>query len=210
MKYIALDIGNVICYADLQPFVNKISKTFNVTIAEASAWLRSFQQIHDLGLTTMAQQLKLNFNCRSEATITELENIWSNQIQPCYEMLHMLDDMGRKDNVKVALLSNIGVEHAAQMQKKLKPLIDHAITHFSCDVGARKPTKLYYQSFLMEYPEFKGCLYVDDLPENLETGVNLGFRPHHFDLSKEFPSSYTPNIRKIKEIILNGSKSTDI
>jgi len=56
---------------------------------------------------------------------------------------------------------------------------------------------LYYQSFLMEYPEFHGCVYVDDVAENLEAGKRYGFRPYHFDLSKMDTSQELPEIEKM-------------
>jgi hypothetical protein len=49
----------------------------------------------------------------------------------------------------------------------------------------------------MEYPEFYGCVYVDDVVENLETGKRYGFRPYHFDLSKMDTSLELPEIEKM-------------
>lgn len=203
MKYIALDIGNVICYANLENFVREVSDTFNVPLAEASRWLRSFQQIHDLGQTTMDHQLRHHFGCKSEVTIERLIRHWSDLIQPSLPMLEMLDDLNANHDVQIALLSNIGIEHAAQMPAKLNPIFDYVIPHFSCEVGARKPTALYYQSFLMQYPQFKGCLYVDDLHENLNASKKFGFQTHHFSLEDK------GDILEIKEILLDSVESED-
>jgi hypothetical protein len=106
----------------------------------------------------------------------------------------------------VALLSNIGVEHAVMMENTLKHggFFPDAIKHFSCDVGARKPSMIYYQSFLWQYPEFKGCLYVDDLQENLDSGAKFGFRPFHLDLSKP---GVDDKIREIEKIVIETSSS---
>ena len=95
-------------------------------------------------------------------------------------------------NTQVALLSNVGLEHAIVMEK----ILDHhhlhsnkffskCVKHLSCQVGARKPTKLYYQSFLQQHPEFEGAAYLDDLQENLDMGKEFGFRPYFFSLEKE-------------------------
>ena len=54
----------------------------------------------------------------------------------------------------------------------------------SYEVGARKPSKLYYQSFLLDHPEYKGCLYVDDLPQNLAVGRYYGFRSFEYNLEE--------------------------
>lgn len=197
MKYIALDIGNVICHANMDQFINNISETFNVSVEAATRFLRSFQQIHDLGLTTMERELRIQFNVQSEATLKRLISNWNNMIYPSNYMLGMLKDLQNNHNVKIALLSNIGVEHAEMMKTKLEPIYENAIKHFSCYVGARKPTMLYYQSFLLQNPEFQGCLYVDDLRENLEASKQFGFQVYHLDLDIAGSSYQIHEIRKL-------------
>jgi len=206
VKYIALDIGNVLCYANMTNFVRDLSDTFNVSIGDASRYLRGFQQIHDLGLTTMERELRSRFNCHSEVTIERLCKLWNDAVHPCVSMLSMLDELNAQHDVQIALLSNIGVEHAAMMDSKLHPIYDYAIPHFSCFVGARKPTMLYYQSFLMQYPEFKGCLYVDDLQENLDASKQFGFDPYLFSLED---ADVDDKIREIREIVLDSDESED-
>lgn len=188
MKYIALDIGNVLVHADMKTFIANLSDTFNISEVEATRFLRSFQVLHDLGITTMENQLRDKFNCKSDATIRRLTTCWNDCVYPSITIIDMLHKLMTNHDVKVAFLSNIGVEHAIMMEQKLHPIYDGAIKHFSCYVGARKPTYLYYQSFLMQYPEFKGCLYVDDLHDNLDASKKFGFQTFHLDL--ELPGSY--------------------
>lgn len=198
MKYIALDIGNVICHANMDKFIGEISETFNISIDEATRFLRSFQQMHDLGLTNMESQLRVWFDCKSEITSKKLIEHWCNSIIPNQTMCSMLSKLLDAD-VQVALLSNIGIEHAELIEHKVPGIYHKAIKHFSCFVGARKPSMLYYQSFLLQYPEFKGCLYVDDLMENLESSKQFGFQPYHFSL--ENPGA-AYQIHEIEKIIL--------
>lgn len=61
---------------------------------------------------------------------------------------------------------------------------------------------IYYQSFLWQYPEFKGCLYVDDLQENLNTGEKFGFKPYKLDLSE--PIGIDEKILEIESLIINN------
>jgi len=182
--FIALDIGNVICHADMKKFIEEISATFNISIDEADRFLRSFQQMHDIGLTTMENQLRVWFDCKSEVVSNKLINSWNNAIYPNMTAILTLERLQKK-GAKIALLSNIGVEHAEMAKSKLHPIYDGAIKHFSCFVGARKPTMLYYQSFLWNHPEFTGCLYVDDLVENLEASKQFGFKTMHFSLEND-------------------------
>ena len=42
MKYIALDIGNVLCEVHSDSFIREISEMFNVTIPDAGRFLKRF------------------------------------------------------------------------------------------------------------------------------------------------------------------------
>lgn len=204
MKYICLDIGNVLCEVHSEPFLAQISSTFNVTIPDASRFLKRFQQLHDLGFTTMADELKDTFDVKSPIIIDRLVDSWNSSIVPNMKILDALCDLSESSHdLQVALLSNIGVEHADMMEEKLahRNLYPKAIKHFSCYVGARKPSSLFYQSFLLQYPEFYGSLYVDDLKENLDAGAKFKFVPFHFDLKEQnFPSK----IKDIEQFIINS------
>lgn len=203
MKYIALDIGNVLCHVATEPFLETLSETFNTTIPEASRFLKRFQQIHDLGYTTMEDELKDHFGLKSPVTIKKLVQGWNDSVSPNMYILDRLNDMREKHQLQVALLSNIGVEHAEMMEEKLayNGFFPGAIKHFSCFVGARKPSAIYYQSFLLQYPEFKGCVYVDDLKENLKASEAFGFKTFHFTL--EDPA-YENRIKDLESLIINS------
>lgn len=203
MKYICLDIGNVLCTVSAEPFLDLLSETFNVTIPEAARFLKRFQQIHDLGYTTMEDELKDKFGVKSPVIIKKLVDAWNDSVQPNMHILDRLNGLREGHNLQVALLSNIGVEHAAMMEEKLSRngFFPGAIKHFSCSVGARKPSAIYYQSFLLQYPEFKGCLYVDDLKENLEASKAFGFKTYHFTLENP---NYEDLVEEIESIIVNS------
>lgn len=203
MKYIALDIGNVLCEVHSDAFIAELSETFNITLSDATRFLKRFQQLHDLGFTTMADELIDKFNVKSPVTIDKLVESWNNSIVPNLKILDSIYNLTQSDSLKVALLSNIGVEHAAMMRQKLahKSFYPNTVRYYSCYVGARKPSSIFYQSFLLQYPEFKGCLYVDDLIENLEAGARFGFSPFHFDLKER---NFESKIKDIELYIINS------
>lgn len=186
-KYICLDIGNVLCDVATQPFLETLSESFNITFAEADRFLKRFQQIHDLGYTTMEDELKDKFGLKSPVLLKKLVQGWNDSVTTNYYMIDKLNDLRNNHNLQVALLSNIGVEHAAMMEEKLNRgnFFPGAIKHFSCYVGARKPSMIYYQSFITQYPEFKGCIYVDDLVVNLEASKQFGFQTFHMSLAED-------------------------
>lgn len=202
-KYICLDIGDVLCEVHSNPFIAELSETFNITFADATRFLKRFQQLHDLGFTTMADELRDKFNVQSSVIIDRLVESWNNSIVPNLKILDTLYNLTQSDRLQVALLSNIGVEHAAMMNEILshKSFYPNTVRHYSCYVGARKPSSLFYQSFLLQYPKFQGCLYVDDLVENLEAGAKFGFIPFHFDLKE---NNYVSKIKDIELFIMNS------
>lgn len=205
MKYIALDIGNVLCLVDGKSFIDLVSETFNVSIQDAQYFLKRFQRLHDLGYTTMESELKERFGVKSQVTIDKVVSAWNDSIIPYTPILDKFNELRAKHNLQVALVSNIGVEHAIMMEEKLKHdgFFPGAIKHFSCDVGARKPSMIYYQSFLWQYPEFQGCIYVDDLQENLDAGEKFGFKPFKFDLNEP---NVDEKIKELEELIINSGR----
>lgn len=199
-RYICLDIGDVICKVVAAPFIESISETFDVTIHEASHFLKRFQKLHDLGLTTMEDELKDKFDVKSPKTIKRLVNEWNDSVIPDVDFIEKLNHLKQHFNLNIALLSNIGVEHAQLMEDSLGArFLSGTIRHFSCFVGARKPSALFYQSFLMQYPQFSGSLYVDDLQENLDTSKKFGFNTFRMSLAE---SDHKDKINKIEQFML--------
>lgn len=199
MKYVVLDIGNVLCHVDFSNLLLDLSETLNITTQEALYFINRTQKLHDLGLTVMKDELTDHFKIKSQVTISKLIKSWNNCIKPDLQVINMFNKLIEKNNLQVALLSNIGLEHAAMMEEVLSHngFFNNAIKYFSCEVGARKPTHIYYQSFLFSYPEFKGCVYVDDVRENLITGKKFEFQPYHFALDKMSTHEELPEIEKL-------------
>lgn len=204
MKYLAVDIGNVLCHVNFDKFLAELSGSLNITLEDAKYFLNRSQKLHDLGLTIMADELRDHFKIKSSVIIDRVLHTWNNCLSPDLGVLDMCNHLTAQHDMKVALLSNIGIEHATLMEKTLEHngFFDNAIKHFSCHVGARKPTMLFYQSFLMEHPEFQGCLYIDDIVENLEAGKKFGFRGYHFALDG---MSVQEELVEIEKLILGDN-----
>jgi len=182
-KFLCIDIGNVLVYANTSKFKNKLSKVLNITLEEANYFLNRVQKLHDLGYTHLSDELRDHFKIRSSVIIDELLDEWNHVICPFPEILSRLENMIKGYDLQVALLSNIGIEHAALMPMQLgNDFFQNCIKHFSCHVGARKPTMVYYHTFLQLHPEWKGCPYIDDLQENLDASQQFGFKTYRFSL----------------------------
>jgi FMN phosphatase YigB (HAD superfamily) len=196
MKRICLDIGNVLGHVSFERFLRHLSKTLNITIEEGQYFLNRTQKLHDLGYTFISDELRDHFKIKSSVIIKELLEIWERDVIRFDHLILMWwEKLREKHDLQIALLSNIGFEHAKIVEENHFP---KAIKHFSCHVGARKPSALFYQSFLLEHPEFKGCLYVDDLQENLNASKRFGFQTVRLALNEE---DCEEKMREIEELI---------
>ncbi len=190
-KYLALDIGQVIYDIDLDSFIEELRTKLNSEINnvynsarnrhyDPEAFVLDLHGQQDVGLTTVERALKDTFGFTTTET-NQLVEEWEKIPQPNEEMMAWIKKL-EENGVKIALLSNIGKTHARLLGEKFPETYANKVLHLSCEVGARKPSKLYYQSFLMDHPEFKGCLYLDDRQENIEVGNKYGFKSVKFDL----------------------------
>lgn len=197
MKYFATDLGNVICEVNFDYFIRELSRVINVSIEDVNYFLNRTQRLHDLGLTVISDELRDHFKIKSPVIIENLMAEWNKTIKPNHQMVSFLTNLLRSGDVKIALLSNIGVEHAVMMREVLtKEVFDSSVKFFSCEVGARKPSYLYYKLFLDMNPEFKGCVYLDDRIENIESGFKFGFNARHFVLD-----SYINQSQRMKNLL---------
>lgn len=184
MKYLALDIGNVLCYIDFSTFLDKLK---NVTgIHKYQLWenFNKFQKLQDVGHFSLKDILSLIYNI-NDCDNNVLIDLWNDTtLRFNLKILKFLSDL-QNENVKIALLSNIGIDHANHFINfyNNRIVFSNTIKYFSCNYGLRKPNPIYYMNFLNIYPEFKGCLYLDDLPENIKTGKEFKFNSIRFDLN---------------------------
>lgn len=185
MKHLCIDIGNVLVNQNMEVFIKALSKQMNISKEEADQFINRIQKKQDLGISTIKSEIYTHFNIKSEYIMEDLIKAWNMVITPNHRAIQFFDDLADDLDLKVALVSNVGAEHIDRFHEILNryALYNKAIHHFSCKVGARKPSTLYYKTFLDLYPEFKGAAYIDDLKENLEAGAALGLKPFHFDLS---------------------------
>lgn len=204
---LCIDIGNVICHVDFKMFLDKLTlllKDLNNNSIDPFQFLKKTQKYHDLGIVEMADSICEFLPIQYGETRKELIDKWNETIRPNYLMIEFLMDLlNGKDPTKIALLSNIGIEHSQVIRNILTPdIYDRCDKFFSCDVGARKPSYLYFKTFLEMYPDYKGSLYVDDRAENLKTGELFGLEPFHFDLDTyKSDKEISDKIEKMKRLI---------
>lgn len=175
----AFDIGNVLCYVDFSEFYRELAiqgVCDNIELAEQ--FLIDVQNALDLGIYNISQALRLYFPKINKTQVSNLSEAWLTVVKPCDETINILQELIEDKQIQVAILSNIGFDHADYLSNKLNKIFKNTINHFSCDVGARKPTKIYYQSFIKDNPYFSEVynvskflsyrgLFIDDREENV-------------------------------------------
>lgn len=187
MKYLAVDIGQVICHLDFDSFNSKLAKFAGISEKEAYNFLLNSQKAHDLGFSFLEKDLNnklYGLNLPPEQ-VAEIVKEWHKTVIPNPLVMEWLIKLLGK-GVEIALVSNIGMEHAETMKTLLSPIYENVnvVRFFSCEVGARKPSYVYYQTFLNMYPKFKRCIYMDDNLDNIASGKLFEFNSIPFDLSK--------------------------
>jgi len=208
-RYVALDIGNVLCKINLKDFISDISERLNISTLEVSACISRSQRLLDSGLVNMKEILEGEFHIKSSVVVKDLLHSWNmNVLNFDHDMFEFFTEISNNHDLHIALLSNVGFEHTKVIDSYLKMLNTQvwkeAIRYFSCEVGVRKPQSLYYQSFLQRYPKFYGCVYLDDLPDNLIMGSEFGLQSVEFNLDKISSSEERDSmLKQIENMILN-------
>lgn len=205
MRPIAFDIGNVLVNIDFAPF----EKCWNqYELHHHENYMDFLLDLHgqqDVGLTTIRRAVKERFGKvllnPLNPKLDEIDLAWNKIIAPNKPMIHFMNNL-KAEGHPIALWSNMGKEHAELLKNEYPEIMEGKIHHLSCEVGARKPTKLYYQSFLMDYPEFKNCIYLDDLIQNVDRAKSYGIKAIHFDLKKEIKNNtLLKSLQNIRDLL---------
>jgi FMN phosphatase YigB (HAD superfamily) len=188
MKNLALDIGNVLTFVDFKPIQTSLQLSINASDEEIDLFLRKSQHLFDLGILSFRDAVQDFFKIKSSYVLDTLELSWNKVIYPHEPTIKFMSDLQNK-GVKIALVSNMGKDHMSLIENLLSPynFYSRCVKHISCEVGAIKPSKLYFSSFIDFNPRFYKCVYIDDREENLKTGKLAGLTPYQFDLTKIFP-----------------------
>ncbi|MGD8662998.1 MAG: HAD family phosphatase [Desulfobacterales bacterium] len=102
----------------------------------------------------------------------------------------------RKKVHTLAIISNMTGDCLAYMKKHFQWLALFDELTFSCEFGKNKPDPKIYQAFLsrIEIPP-QGCLFVDDLVENVDGAMKSGMNVIHFKSFLKFRQELEQNYR---------------
>lgn len=97
---------------------------------------------------------------------------------PVHSLAHELKDSG----IKLVLGSNTNAIHASQFVRQFDSLLKRfdALV-FSHEVGAMKPAAAFYDRCVaVSGSPAERCLFIDDMPENVQGALDRGLQALHF------------------------------
>ncbi|NNC87365.1 MAG: HAD family phosphatase [Akkermansiaceae bacterium] len=182
MRAALIDIGNVLLTVD---FETPLQELVPPQAGDSEARLRSLLEKKDeLESGRLADDAfvawasdRLGFDGSPEAFRAAWNDIFD-PIMPMWEVMHELKDKG----LSLILFSNTNRIHADYFLPSydIFRIFDHAV--FSHEVGSIKPDPAIYRHAIETFGLTPAeTLYIDDLPENIATGKELGFEAHQYD-----------------------------
>lgn len=175
------DIGNVLLKLHFDRFHKAILGAPHAPLPPALTLLKDPYEtgaLTDQEFVSQSLQI-LSSDIAPSQFIAAWEEIFSLNI-PMWQVVHALKKQGHR----LILFSNTNALHARSFLKKHPDfsLFDHH--HFSHKVGAIKPYRDFYTKAITAYNLNPAeTLYLDDLPENIATGKQLGFPSWQYDLN---------------------------
>lgn len=184
MKKAALiDIGNVILLLD---FESSLSRLVPDQLADPAGRIQSLLEKKDeleSGEMKCADFIKwASRKLQFKGTPAEFTEAWNDIFTLNTAMADSLRALKAR-GVKLILLSNTNqmhVDHFTKTYPEVFDLFDGAV--YSHLVGMNKPDPRLYQHAIQEYAlDPAHTLYIDDLPENITTGLQLGFQAWRYN-----------------------------
>ena len=186
---VIFDVGRVLCTVDLDVFTKEFNKIITPRVDykfDGTDFLSTIQCAQDVGKTTLTNSLYEMFVKNEIISIKEmfsLSKAWNDTICGCMQTIN-LKDIIIGNSHEVAILSNMGTEHRNFIFEYWPQIFSGCTTYFSCDVGCRKPSKIFFYNFLQENPEYNGALYIDDMIDNLAAGEAMGLVPYQLNIEE--------------------------
>lgn len=211
--HIAFDLGNVLFHVDFKPFYDQCD-LMGFRRRDVDLLVRTSDYLDFTGVLRFSHALE-RFYVDNYYNSTSIEHDMRSLMTAWNDCVYIDDDMARfvenlhSDGVKIALLSNIGKDHASTIEEKYTQFFKHIYyRHYSFECGAAKPTKLFFQSFLLDKPEFTGCVFLDDKIENVKSAANYNFIARQFDIEKfTNKASLKRYLKDLREQLLSSQPS---
>ena len=185
---VIFDFGMVICTFDIQLFVKRLSRLAGVAetvVRERLAESTGLAREYETGKMSSDEFFR-RFTRNSSISVSkrDFRNAYSDIFSPVPASFDLIRQL--KPRYRLGLLSNTSEWHFEDIIKPVEvfPLFD-AVT-LSYEVKAMKPDKRIYQSALHQLnADPHECVYIDDLPENVDAARLLGLNAIHYTSHEE-------------------------
>lgn len=181
-KYLLFDIGKVLVDFDFNVLFGRIAADSGRPVGSPTG--RDEQMHHAVERGTISDQEFVDYLNESHGicwTVETLIRVWQEMFtinETGYGLFRKMIERGQR----VYTLSNISEHHMKALERNWPGFFEGATGLFlSYKIGARKPDAEIYQHVLNELgARGRQCLFVDDLPENVEAARVAGIQTHQF------------------------------
>lgn len=186
-RAIILDLGNVLAFHDNSLLFRRLGARAGLSSSETehrlsgTGWTAANRGL--LGAEGLRRDV-----CGSlgmELSAEEFNALWNSHFTVHEAVLPRVE--GLVGRVKLVLLSNTNVLHAAFLRPRLPVLERFNHVLLSCEVGLVKPEPAFYQEALRRVGCAPGeAAFFDDVPEFVQAASALGIRGHLFTTAEAF------------------------
>jgi len=177
MKTLLFDFGKVIGFFDYRLATRRLTSHSDLPAEELHALLfgSALEEDYEAGRISTEQFIRHarssgRFRCSDdEFAVMYADIFWPND-EVCSLLPHL------KTRFRLLLASNTNELHARQFRKQFANTLQHfhALV-LSYQIGARKPSQAFFNHCLtLAGCEPKACLFIDDLPANVEGARSCG------------------------------------
>jgi len=200
------DIGRVLLDFDFERSLRKVAAHDpDASIAK----LLDHKLEFETGRMSAAAFTRLACNtlgCDSDAFTSAWRDIFT-PVAPMWEVVRNLKSCGHR----LILFSNTNAIHCPWIFGKFPDFSLFDAAGLSFQIGTMKPAQEIYHHAIRQFrltPD--RTLYIDDLPENIATGNQLGFLSHCYDLNNHvaFSRWLGETLRNNQSVLCDSFKST--
>lgn len=181
-KFFLFDIGNVLVDFDFQVLLDRIAEDSGVPVERPTD--RDLEMHHAVEKGVISDQAFVDYLNESKGlswTVDDLIGVW--------RQMFTINETGRglfreaiERGLPVYTLSNIAEHHIEAIERNWPGFFEGATGLFlSYEIGVRKPDAKIYRHLLEDLGiEGAQCLFIDDLPENVEAARAAGIQALQF------------------------------
>jgi putative hydrolase of the HAD superfamily len=179
IRTIIFDFGNVLGHFDYRLTLQRLGEHTDLSAEEMRSAISQadLAPAYEAGQITTAEFLhRAQKVCRLQCDESVLISAWSDIFRPNEEICALVPRL--KQRYRLLLGSNTNELHAQQFRRQFADTLAHfdalVLSH---EIGVRKPAAGFYrhcQALAQCEPE--ECLFIDDLPANVEGAMSCGWR----------------------------------